>query len=146
MAGTLTTANSSMQVTIEALYPAAQRVQGYAADDAFDPGAVENGEYSMGIDGKLSAGFVFNEVPLTITLQADSPSLALWQNVYLYEVQNRTKLQHDLTITSPANGLVYDYTQGYMKSFKAPSGKKILQPGVVEFVFARLEFAPIATA
>lgn len=146
MPASLTTANSVMYATIEALFPSAQRIQGYATDDAFDPGTVENGEYSMGIDGTLSAGFVFNEVPLTITLQADSPSLAMWTQVYMYEVQNRTKLGTAISITNPANGTIYDYTGGFMKSFKAPAGKKILQPGVVELVFARLSFAPIATS
>lgn len=143
MPATLTVANSSVALTTEALFPAAQRIQGYAADDAFDPDAVENGEYSMGIDGKLSAGFVFNQVTLTMTLQADSPSLTLFEQIYLYENSNRTKLQQDLTITLPANGRRYDYKQGYMTSYKAPAGKKTLQPGVVVFVFARMEVAPL---
>jgi hypothetical protein len=144
MAGTLTTANSSIALTTEVLYPQAQRIQGYAADDSFDPDAVENGEYSMGIDGKLSAGFVYNEIPLTITLQADSPSLALFQQIWMYEYQNRAKLQQDLTIANPSVGLLYEYKSGYMRSFKASAGKKILQPGVVVFVFQQLQFAPIA--
>lgn len=144
MSGTLTTANSSIALTTEVLYPQAQRIQGYAADDAFDPDAVENGEYSMGIDGKLSAGFVYNEIPLTITLQADSPSLALFEQIWGYEYQNRTKLQQDLTISNPAVGKLYEYKRGFMRSYKAPAGKKILQPGVVVFVFNTLQFAPIS--
>lgn len=144
MAGTLTTANSTMYCTTEALFPTAQRIQGYAADDAFDPDAVENGEYSMGIDGTLSAGFVFNEVPLTITLQADSPSLAQFEQIWMYEFQNRTKLQQDLTITNPSVGKRYEYKRGFMRSFKAAAGKKILQPAVIVFVFNQLQFTPIA--
>lgn len=143
MSGTLTVANSSIALTTEALFPNAQTLSGYSADDAYDPDTVENGEYSMGIDGNLSAGFVFNEVPLTITLQADSPSLTLFEQIYQYEVANRTKLQQDLTITLPANGRRYDYKKGFMRSYKAPAGKKILQPGVVVFVFARMQVAPL---
>jgi len=138
MAGTLTTANSVLAMTTEALFPQAQRLQGYGADDAFDFESVQNGEYSMGIDGTLSAGFVFNEIPFNITLQADSASLTLFEQIYQYEQTNRTKLGQNLTITLPAVSKRYDLTTGFMRRYKAPSGKKILQPGVVEFVFARM--------
>ena len=144
MPGTLTTANSVMTMTTEALFTSAQRIQGYAADDAFDPEAVENGEYSMGIDGTLSAGFVFNELPLTITLQADSPSLTLFEQIWQYEYSNRTKLQQQFVITVPGPGKRYEYSNGYMRSYKAPSGKKILQPAVVVFIFEELQISPIA--
>ena len=143
MAGNLTVANSTLAVTVEALYPSSQRIQGYAADDAYDFDNVENGEYSMGIDGKLSAGFVFNEIPLTMTLQADSPSLVLFDNVWLYEVNNRAKLEVNATITLPSIGRRYDLKNGFMRRFKSPSGKKILQPAAIEFVFARLEVSPL---
>lgn len=139
MPATLTVANSSIAMTTEALFPAAQTLQGYAADDAFETGTVENGEYSMGIDGNLSAGFVFNEVELTLTLQADSPSLTLFEQIYNYEQANRTKLLQNLTITIPANSRRYDYQNGFLRSYKAPAGKKILQPGVVVFVFKRMQ-------
>jgi hypothetical protein len=142
MAGTLTTANSTLALTTEALFPAAQRLQGYAADDAFDFDAVENGEYSMGIDGKLSAGFVYNEIPFTITLQADSASLTLFEQIWQYEYTNRTKLQQNLTVTVPAVSKRYNLVNGFMKSYKAPAGKKILQPGVVVFVFNQLQPSP----
>ena len=143
MAGTLTTANSTLAMTTEALYTSAQRVQGYAADDAFDFEAVENGEYSMGIDGKLSAGFVFNAIPFTMTLQADSPSLGLFENIWSYEYSNRTKLTQNVTVTLPAVSKRYELKNGFMQSYKAPSGKKILQPAVVVFTFNTLQVSPI---
>lgn len=139
MAATLTVANSAIAMTTEALFPSAQSLQGYSADDAFDTDTVENGEYSMGIDGNLSAGFVFNEVTLALTFQADSPSLSLFEQIYMYEQENRTKLTQNITITVPANSRRYDFIQGYMRSYKAPAGKKILQPGVVVFVFKRMQ-------
>lgn len=143
MAGTLTVANSTLTMSTEALYPSAQRIQGYAADDAFDFSEVENGEYSMGIDGKLSAGFVFNAIPLTITLQADSASVAIFENIWQYEVSNRTKLTNNITVSLPAVGKRYELKNGYVQSYKAPSGKKILQPAVVVFTFERLQVSPI---
>jgi hypothetical protein len=143
MPGTLTSANAAMVATVEALYPQAINLQGFSADDAWDPEAVENGEYSYGIDGRLSAGFVFNEVPLAVTFQADSPTLPYFENVWQYEFSNRTKLQWDLTITATALGRRYEYKQGYMRSYKAPAGKKILQPAVGNFIFAQLQISNI---
>jgi hypothetical protein len=142
MPATLTVANSTLAMTTEALYPSPQRIQGYSADDAFDFAEVENGEYSMGIDGKLSAGFVFNEIPFTITLQGDSASLALYENIWQYEYSNRTKLTQTMTITLPAVNKRYELQNGFMRSYKAPSGKKILQPAVVVFVFNTLQVSP----
>lgn len=143
MAGTLTTANSTLAMTTEALFTTAQRIQGYAADDAFDFEAVENGEYSMGIDGKLSAGFVFNEIPFTMTLQGDSDSLQLFEQIWQYEYSNRTKLTQQVTVTLPAVSKRYELKNGFMRSYKAPSGKKILQPAVVVFVFNSLQVSPL---
>lgn len=143
MAATLTVANSVLSLTVEALFPQAQRLQGYAADDVYDVDAVENGEFSMGIDGNLSAGFVYNEIPFTLTLQADSPSLVLFENVWNYEASNRTKLQCDLSVSLPANGKRYDLKKGYVRSYKAPAGKKILQPGVVVLTFGRMQPSPL---
>jgi hypothetical protein len=142
MAATLTTANSTMFMSVEALFPQAQRIQGYAADDAFDTEGVENGEYLFGIDGKLSAGFVYNEIPLTLTLQADSPSLTMFEQVVQYERTNRTKLTVQHTITIPDLGKRYNFSNGFMRSYKAPAGKKILQPSVVVFVFEKMDVSP----
>lgn len=143
MAATLTVANSTLSITVEALFPQAQRIRGYAADDAYDFENVENGEYSMGIDGKLSAGFVFNEIPFTFTLQPDSPSLAMFEQAYQYEVSNRTKLELNITLALPSVSKRYDLVTGYMRQYKAPSGKKILQPAVVSCVFSRLQINPL---
>lgn len=143
MAASLTVANSVLGLTVEALFPQAQILQGYAADDAYAVDAIENGEFSMGIDGKLSAGFVFNPIPFTLTLQADSASLTLFEQVWEYEVQNRTKLEMALNIKQKSNGKQYDLITGFMQSYKAPDAKKILQPGVVVLTFGRISPSPL---
>ena len=124
-------------MTCEALYTSPTQLQGYAADDAFEVDAVENGEYSMGIDGPLSAGFVYNPIQMTLTIQADSPSLPIFENIWNYEVTNRTKLEHNWTMTTTANGRRYNLTTGFMRSYKAPAGKRILQPAIIQLSFAR---------
>lgn len=141
MAATLTVANSSIAITVEALYPASTLLKGYAADNVFEAAAVENGEFSMGIDGKLSAGFVYNPIGFTLTLQADSESIQIFEQIWQYETTNRTKLEVGLTVALPSTGKRYVMKGGFVQSYKAPAGQRILQPGVVTFNFARQEFS-----
>lgn len=139
MAATLTVANSVITMTVEGLFPSGVRLQGYAADNVFEFGAVENGETAMGIDGKLSAGYVFNEIPFTITLQADSESLDVFEQIWTREATQRNKLEIGLTVALPAVGKRYGLRNGFLRSYQAPNGQRILQPGVAQFVFGRYE-------
>ncbi len=146
MAGSLTSANATLKMVTEALYTSAVSIQGFATDDAWDQDAVQNGEYAMGVDGKYSAGYVYNAVRATFTVQADSPSLVYFENMYNYENTQRTKLTTEITIQSTANGRMYDYKNGFMESYKAPAGKRILQPAVVVFTFGKLEISATSSS
>lgn len=143
MNATLTVANSSIVLTVEGLYPNGVALTGYAADNVFETPAVENGEFSMGIDGNYSAGYVYNPIPFTLTFQADSPSVKILQEIWQREQSIRDKLRAGLSIALPSANLRYGLRQGFMQSFQAPSGQRILQPAVAVFTFGRLEFTPI---
>lgn len=143
MTATLTVANSSLVLSAEGLYPNGVQLQGYAADNVFEAPTVENGEFSMGIDGKLSAGYVFNQIPFTITLQADSASLDVFEQIWQREASSRDKLQIGLTVALPSNNKRYVLRNGFLQSYQAPSGQRILQPGVAVFTFGRIEFSKI---
>lgn len=143
MAATLTVANSSIVMTIEGLFPSGVTLSGYAADNVFEFGAVESKELSMGIDGKYSAGFVHNPIPFTLTLQADSESLDVFEQIWARETANRDALGVGLTVALPATGKRYVLRNGYLQSYQAPSGQRTLQPGVAVFSFGRLEFSKI---
>jgi hypothetical protein len=56
---TLTAADAILMMTVDTIYPAPFRIKGFAADDVTNMDAVDNAETSMGVDGRLSAGFVF---------------------------------------------------------------------------------------
>ena len=80
---TITSANSVLTLAVNGLFPVPQVIQGYAVDDAFEGEAVQQAEILMGVDGVLSAGKVFVPYKMTIHLQADSPSIFLfdaWRN------------------------------------------------------------------
>ena len=80
---TLTSANSSLSLSIAGLFSAPQTIQGFAVDDAFDSDSVAQSETMMGIDGTLSAGKVFTPYKMAVHLLPNSPSMAIfetWRN------------------------------------------------------------------
>lgn len=143
MAATLTTANSSIALTAERLYPQPVLLRGYAADNLFETAPVENGEFMMGIDGNMSMGYVHNLVPWTLTLNPDSLSLEVFENIYQYEQTNRDKLFVNLNVTLPSLGKRYSMTKGGVFSYRAPSAQRVLQPAVIELRFERMSFVRI---
>ena len=74
---TITAANSKFALSITNLYMSPQLLQGYATDDAFTTDTPDLAETVMGVDGHLSAGYVFNAVNMTISIMPDSPSIVL---------------------------------------------------------------------
>jgi hypothetical protein len=135
--GTLTTANSVITFTVAGLYDTPQTLTGYATDDVFDFDNVTNAELMMGIDGVLSAGWVANPMNVTLTLQANSDSLALLEEVVARENTDRAKYAVSMTVTLPGVGKRRELSNGYINGFKAPKGGKVLQPGVVSFSFGK---------
>lgn len=71
---TLTAANSILLVRAKGYNKSWVKMEGYAADNAFDFGQGAIGETVIGVDGVQSGGFTPYEVDLNIQLQANSPS------------------------------------------------------------------------
>ena len=75
---TITSANSVFTVVIPGLFPAPVQLKGYATDKAFATDAIDLAEVQMGVDGRMTAGYVASPTKQTISLQADSPSKDLF--------------------------------------------------------------------
>ncbi len=128
MAKTITAANSQFALAIAGLYPAPQNLQGYAADDAFSTADVSNAQTVRGIDGKMSAGFVFADLQQTITIMPDSPSLSVFNNWMVAQLAAREVLIASATIILPSIGFKYVLTKGVLTQGKPiPDVKKVLQ-------------------
>ena len=93
--GTITSTNSVIQLSVNLVYPNAQQLQGYSADDVFDIEEIDVAETSMGIDGLLSGGLIYVEIPWSISLQSNSPSCAVFDNWYNFGVFNYFFLLHN---------------------------------------------------
>jgi hypothetical protein len=135
--GTLTAANAIIMLTVPNYYPNPQQLQGFAADDVYDSEEVEIAETSMGVDGILSAGLIYAELPWTLALQSNSPSIQILDNLIQAQfAQNDLFPGISVSVTLTGLGIKYQLTNGYLKKAPPlPSAKKILQPRKFYFVF-----------
>lgn len=136
---TITSANAVLTLAVNNFFPVPQTIQGFAVDDAFESEAVEQAETLMGVDGKLSAGKVFVPYKMTIHLQADSPSVNLfnaWRNAQDAAVD---VFSASGSITLPSTNMVYTLQNGYLTSAEPfPGVKRTLEPVVYEITWQRI--------
>lgn len=142
MARNLTAADAVIMLGITGLFPVAQQLQGFAADDVFDTDPVEPVEVAMGVDGKLSAGWTSVPVPWNITLQADSPSNDVFETWYGAQQTSRSILFANVTVNIPGTGRLYTMTKGVLqRHLITPPAKKILQPRKYGLLFESVSAA-----
>jgi hypothetical protein len=145
MPRTITSANSSFVLNIPGVFPVPIPLEGYAADDAFMVEPFDTAEALMGVDGKMSAGFTPNVKNLTVTLQADSPSLEVFDAWVGAMETNREVFYADATIVLPSISKTYNMRKGALKNAtKLPDAKKVLQPVKYVIAFEAIEPALIA--
>lgn len=126
---TLTAANAILLLSVSKIFVIPQRIQGFAADDITDMDAVNPSETSMGIDGRLSAGYVPVPSVQNITLQADSESNDFFESWIEYERSTREKAVATGSLVIPSTQRSYAMTRGFLTSIPLiPSLKKTLQP------------------
>lgn len=125
----ITSSNATFLLGITGLFPAPVRLQGFAAEDIFDSQPLQVGETSMGVDGKLSGGFVFNPTEMGISLQADSTSMFIFEQWYAQEKIARDKFPAFATILLPTLGKKWSLSRGFLINYPVlPDAKKTLQP------------------
>lgn len=140
---TLTSANSVLMLSISGIYPVAQQLQGYATDDAFAADEVQPVEAVMGVDGRLSAGFTPYPTIITIMLQADSPSLVVFDTWKAVQDTARDVFFANLNVTLSGTGQKYACARGALTGASVfPSGKKILQPRQYKITFESVTPSP----
>lgn len=135
----LTGATAVIQLSIAGLFPTPQQLQGFAADDVFDTDAIESAEVLMGVDGIMSAGFVFVPVPQTYTLQADSPSVFIFDQWWAAQQAAEDTFPASGVVYLTAIGAKYNMTNGVLTSWKpTPDVKKLLQPRKFRITWQRI--------
>ncbi|WP_311271084.1 phage tail fiber protein [Sphingobium sp. WCS2017Hpa-17] len=140
---TLTSANSIIMLSVAGLYASPQRIQGYSADDISGSDAISPKQTSMGLDGRLSAGFVPQAVVQNITLQADSLSNDLFENWAEAEKVVREAYEASGLLIIPATQRKYTLTRGFLTSYPAmPSLRNTVQPQRYAITWERVSPSP----
>jgi len=141
---TITSNSSVLMLAIAGVIPTAQRVQGFSADAAFAFDDVNNKEIVAGIDGTMSAGYIYTPTPQKITVMPNSNSyeiFAAWR-----EAENAAAevFFADGTVSIPATGFKYTMSKGVLSKTKAaPTVGKTLQPIEYEITWESVTWAPI---
>ena len=124
---TITAANSIFLLSVNSVYPVPQMLQGYATDDAFSTEAVEIAETKMGVDGTLSAGFVFQPIKMSVSLQADSASILIFDAWYAAQKAQQDIYWANAIIRIPGTQRSYVLTNGVLTNYMPiPDVKKTL--------------------
>lgn len=129
MSGSITSANATILLAIDGVFPIPQQIQEFAADDIFDADPLEAAEVSMGVDGRLSAGFVFVPVKWNITLQGNSQSNNVFDDWYNAQQVIKDTYRASGIVILPAIGRKWVMNNGVLTTYPTmPSAKRTLQP------------------
>jgi hypothetical protein len=142
----LTGANSVIILSIPNLFATPVVLQGYAADDIFDVDQVRRAETLMGVDGFLSAGFIWEQVKQTYAFQADSDSNLIFDQWQMAEQAISDKYPCTATITLPGILAQFNCGPGYLTmASPIPGAKKLYQPRRYTIEWQQVLPAEIAT-
>jgi hypothetical protein len=126
---TITSASAQFTISVPGLFPVPITLEGYSAEKAWSTNNVTLAEVNMSVDGRLTSGFVPNPVVQQISLQADSPSKPVFQQIAAAMQSQRNSFYIQGNIDLPATGESFVGTRGVLTEFKPlPDGGKVLQP------------------
>lgn len=145
MAGnSITAANSEYWLAVLGLFPVPQRLQGYAADAAFDTEAADAAEIVMGVDGIMSAGYVPFVTRQTINIMPDSPSSYIFEDWMTAQKAAREVYYANASITLTSIGRSYVMRNGVITSFIAiPGTRKVLQARAFVITWESIDPVPV---
>jgi hypothetical protein len=136
----ITSANASAVLTVKELFPAGIDLQMFGADSAINLDSADITETRMGVDGKMVAGYTPVIFPLTITLEAASPSFASLSQVWTAMRTNKTIYDCTLVAIVPSLKKAFTWSTGVLKSgVPFPGLQKVLAPTTWVFHFQNLD-------
>lgn len=139
----ITSANSILMIGVTDLYPVAQKIEGYSADEMFDWDMIQNAEAQMGVDGRLTGGWVASALRGTLTLQADSPSNDFFDSWNRAQKEIKDLYFGFAILTLPSLGKKFTLTKGILTDFNPiPSAAKIMRPRKYNLTWETYDSAP----
>lgn len=124
----ITSANSVIMLAVPGVFNAPTPLQQFAADDIFTNDPVAAAEVAMGVDGFLAAGFVFAPVQWSVSLMADSPSNAFFDEWYRANVKAIDVFRCNGSVWLPSLGQKFAMTNGALTTYRnMPDAAKTLR-------------------
>ncbi len=124
---TITSANAVLSLVAAGVFPAPVQIQGFDVDKAWNTEAPDTVEPRIGVDGIMTAGYIFNVVPMTITLMADSASNTFFAAVAQFMKTQREVLYLTGTLAIAATGENFVMNKGVLIApNQMPSGERVL--------------------
>lgn len=136
MARTITAATAQFSLAIPGLFNSPILLGGWAADDAFMGEALENAEVVMGVDARMSTGWVPNPVKVALVFQPDSPSIDVMNAWGVAQQGTKEVYIANGSVYIPATTYKYALTKGVLVNWRPlPELKRIIQPQRYELTF-----------
>ena len=130
---TITSANAVLMIRCKGVYDTAVAIHGFQADNAWGWGDANIAETRMGVDGKQSIGYTPHETPLTLYLEANSPSKKIMENIRADFNKNMEVRYIEIWVELNSTKERY-YGKGTMvKMTGGSSGKKTLEGTSYDF-------------
>lgn len=143
----ITSANAILVLSAPDALAVATPIQGFATEDIFTLARVVPVETMMGVDGNLSAGFVYAEKKLEITLMAGSPSNDWFDAIAAIQEANLQAVVIQGVITLPSLGKSYSLINGFLTGWPPiADGRRILQPRRFETTWEGIRVSPVGAA
>lgn len=143
----ITSANAILTFAVPDYLPTPQQIQGFSTDDIFTTTRVTPVETMMGVDGLLSAGFLFTEKKMEITLMASSGSTSFFDQLQAGQEAAVQAFSITGIITLPSLGLSYNLVNGYLTGYPPISdARKVLQPLKYEITWQDITPSPVSFA
>ena len=99
---TITSANAIVQVRCAGIFDTWVNAEGAQSDAFLSFGDVTTAQTEIGIDGKLSFGWIPHKTTGTISLMANSPSIKVFETIYNDFLNNREVRLVELRVTYPS--------------------------------------------
>lgn len=142
---TITSANSTLTIAVPSVFPVPITIQGYATDDAFSVEAVDSAKAIMGVDGIMSHGYTPFITKLRVMLQADSPSISLFDTWLGANQAIRDSLPGQASIELPSILKTFVFLKCVLTRVSPlPAAKATLEPVEYELSCETVQVLPLA--
>jgi len=132
----VTSADLQVVLKVAGLYDDGVILEGFSVDSAITADAVDISEVRRGVDGHIVAGVIKNPYPVSIVLEANSPSLDYMETIRDDMQSSNEPRECTLTINYPSMGTNITFVHGTMTSAAIiPPAQRTLQPTTWGFMF-----------